>query len=189
MTFEVHARRLGRIAFRPSAARAHTQDPDNLRDYVRQMRRWTLGFWQTVRRHGFHVGLFWFALAAYIAELLLSSLVLVVAVPMLAMSIAGSTFLYADDGVLGIPHEISLILPPHVIALGLLIPDLVLTLIAVVALKRPVLLCYAPFFILLRVVDAAICLRTLPKAWLESAGVWTSPARRKMTVLEPEAVM
>lgn len=189
MTFEVHARKLGRIAFRPSAAGAYTQDPDNLRDYLRQVRRWTLGFWQTVRRHGIHAGMFWYALAAYIAELLLSSLVLIVAIPLLAVSIAGSTFMAAADGVLGIPYEIALALPPHIIALGLFLPDLMLTLIAVVALKRPVLLCYAPFFLFMRIVDSAVCLRTLPKAWRESAGVWTSPARRGMKVIAVEPVI
>ena len=49
MTFEIHAKKLGRIAFHPSAAVAYTQDPDNLQDYTRQVRRWILGFWQTVR--------------------------------------------------------------------------------------------------------------------------------------------
>ena len=56
MTFEVHAKRLGRIAFRPQAAIAYTQDPDTFADYRKQLHRWTLGFWQTVRRHGFHFG-------------------------------------------------------------------------------------------------------------------------------------
>jgi poly-beta-1,6-N-acetyl-D-glucosamine synthase len=31
MTFEIQAKKLGRIAFRPSAAVAYTQDPDNFR--------------------------------------------------------------------------------------------------------------------------------------------------------------
>ena len=50
MTFEVHARRLGRIAFHPGRAIAYTQDPHTLRDYSKQVERWSLGFWQTLRR-------------------------------------------------------------------------------------------------------------------------------------------
>ncbi|GAP54097.1 poly-beta-1,6-N-acetyl-D-glucosamine synthase [Arthrobacter sp. Hiyo6] len=56
MTFEIHAKKLGRIAFHPSAAVAYTQDPDNLQDYIKQVRRWILGFWQTVRRMGCRPG-------------------------------------------------------------------------------------------------------------------------------------
>ena len=69
MTFEVHHRHLGRIAFHPGA-RAITQDPDNLRDYTRQVRRWSLGFWQTVRRHGFWPSRFCLALVVTVFELL-----------------------------------------------------------------------------------------------------------------------
>ena len=50
MTFEVHHKRLGKIAFRPDIG-ATTQDPDNLPDYYKQITRWQLGLWQTVRRH------------------------------------------------------------------------------------------------------------------------------------------
>ena len=49
MTFEVHAKKLGRIAFHPNTAVAYTQDPGHRRDYLDQIRRWTLGYWQTVR--------------------------------------------------------------------------------------------------------------------------------------------
>ena len=50
MTFEIYQKRLGKVAFSLGAV-AVTQDPDNLRDYVRQIKRWGLGLWQTVRRH------------------------------------------------------------------------------------------------------------------------------------------
>ena len=73
MTFEVHHRHLGRIAFHPGV-RAITQDPDNLRDYTRQVRRWSLGFWQTVRRHGFWPSRFCLALIVTVFELVVSSL-------------------------------------------------------------------------------------------------------------------
>jgi len=90
MTFEVHAKKLGRIAFHPKAAIAFTQDPETFRDYTKQLQRWTLGFWQTVRRHGFHVGTFWGALTLYIAELITSSIMMLLFLPLLFLS-AGST--------------------------------------------------------------------------------------------------
>ena len=81
MTFEVHAKKLGRIEFHPWAAVAYTQDPDNLNEYVKQVRRWILGFWQTVRRHQFRASVFWFALMIFIFELITSSLMFVLVIP------------------------------------------------------------------------------------------------------------
>ena len=89
MTFEVHHKHLGRIAFHPGV-QAYTQDPDNLRDYTRQMRRWCLGFWQTVRRHGFWPSRFCLALAVTVFELLMSSLFFVsLPLVMLALGVDG----------------------------------------------------------------------------------------------------
>ncbi|CEA08011.1 N-glycosyltransferase [Arthrobacter saudimassiliensis] len=111
MTFEVHAKQLGRIEFHPSAANAFTQDPNTIRDYTRQVRRWSLGFWQTVRRHGLHPGRFWMALLLHIVELIASSLLLVLTLPLAALSMAtGSSFLR----------------PEHLL-LGVLLPDFLLT--------------------------------------------------------------
>ena len=85
MTFEVHRKGLGAVAFHPSV-RAYTQDPDNLRDYTRQMRRWCLGFWQTVRRHGFWPSRFCLALVITVFELLMSSLFFV-ALPLVLLAL------------------------------------------------------------------------------------------------------
>ena len=57
MTFELHAKSLGAIAFDPSRAIAYTQDRDTAGDYFRQTYRWTLGFWQALVRHRFNVSL------------------------------------------------------------------------------------------------------------------------------------
>ena len=180
MTFEVHAKKLGRIAFHPGVAVAFTQDPENFRDYVRQIRRWTLGFWQTVRRHGFHAGVFWWALAAHVIELILAGLMLVFAIPVLMISVYGSALRGVGDAFSRFAFDVSSLLPPLSIALGIYLPDFVLTLIAVVALRRPSLLLWAPLFPLIRIVDAGVCLSTLPLAKSGSTGRWTSPTRRKL---------
>ncbi|MFI5429508.1 glycosyltransferase family 2 protein [Aeromicrobium sp. UC242_57] len=83
MTFEIHAKRLGRVAFDPRAARAYTQDPDSLHEYVKQMSRWSLGFWQTVLRHRLQFQVFWIALVLFSIEVFVSSILLVVMVPVL----------------------------------------------------------------------------------------------------------
>ncbi|MGF7120874.1 glycosyltransferase family 2 protein [Rhodococcus sp. BE178] len=182
MTFEVHAKRLGRIAFHPRAAIAYTQDPDSFRDYVKQIRRWTLGFWQTLRRHRLHAGRFWVALAAYVAELVTSSILFVLLVPLLALSVTAQVV-----GNLGIgTWQLAQVLQPQTLLLGVLVPDFVLTVFAAVISRRPHYLLYALAFPLMRVVDAAVCLRTLPLAWSSrDSGVWRSPARRSRS--EPPA--
>ncbi|CAM3071623.1 glycosyltransferase family 2 protein [Prescottella defluvii] len=174
MTFEVHAKKLGRIAFHPRAAIAYTQDPDNFGDYVKQIRRWALGFWQTLRRHRLHAGRFWVALAAYVAELVTSSLLFVLFLPLLALSVTAQIV-----GDLGIGTWQPEIPPPLILLAGVLIPDFLLTVLAAVISRRPRYLLYALAFPAMRVVDAAVCLRTLPLAWSSrDSGVWRSPSRR-----------
>ena len=68
MTFEVYQKSLGKVAFTLSAV-AVTQDPDRLRDYVKQTRRWAVGLWQTVRRHPPRANLFTAMLALLLFEL------------------------------------------------------------------------------------------------------------------------
>ncbi|MDR5698290.1 glycosyltransferase family 2 protein [Agromyces aerolatus] len=180
MTFELHAKRLGRIDFRPNAAVARTQDPDTFEDYVKQMRRWTLGFWQTVRRHRARRDRFWAALTLYIVELVVSSAMLLLMIGLLLA--AGGVWAWsAVTGDIGPMDGLWRVAPPVAILLGIYIPDLLLTIAAVIASRRPGYFAYAIVFPVLRAVDAAICLRSLGEAVTGrriASGRWTSPTRR-----------
>ena len=77
MTFEVYQKRLGKVAFTLDGSRRVTQDPDQLRDYVKQTRRWALGLWQTVRRHPPQANLFTAMLAVLLLELITASAIFV----------------------------------------------------------------------------------------------------------------
>ncbi|WLQ05245.1 glycosyltransferase family 2 protein [Arthrobacter oryzae] len=179
MTFEIHAKKLGRIAFHPSAAVAYTQDPDNLQDYTRQVRRWLLGFWQTVRRHRLQAGKFWFVLVLYIIELVLSCMFFVLLIPVFLLSLVASMQLQAFGANGESFLYLSGLLRPQDVFLGVLIPDLALTVVAAIALRRPGILLMAPFFPLMRILDSVICLMVLPRAFsAASSGVWVSPVRR-----------
>lgn len=179
MTFEVHAKKLGRIAFNPGAAIARTQDPATMHDYTRQVRRWSLGFWQTVRRHGLRLGGFWMALTAYIVELVSSS-VLLLLTPLVLVVVAAATALVAggwDPG--GVAGAIADGLPLWALALGILLPDYALTVLAAIVTRRPSYLWMGAAFPLMRVVDAALCLRALADSLTSSNdGRWRSPTRR-----------
>lgn len=179
MTFEVHAKKLGRIAFHPECAIAETQDPGVLRDYSAQVRRWSLGFWQTMRRHGPHRGVFWASVGLFALETVVSSLVLVAMLPVLI--VAGAAALVGALGsgeVAGTAAEVAAVLPVGPLLLGFLLVDLTMSaFVCLVSGTRPrvAMLLYP----LMRVWDAALCLRALTAALgRPSDGRWRSPDRR-----------
>ena len=182
MTFEVHRKRLGRVAFHPGSATAYTQDPHILKDYVKQVGRWSLGFWQTVRRHGLHRGRFWVATAAYILELLTSSILFVLLGPALLLTLVAVTWV-GVHGVHGPVDEafvgITSALPPHDYLLGVVVPDFLLTIFVAIRQRRPAYLLLGLAFLPLRCLDAVLCLRSLWRSRsAQSAGTWTGPTRR-----------
>lgn len=181
MTFEVHRKRLGKIAFRP-AAYATAQDPDNLRDYYRQVLRWNLGFLQTVRRHKLWPSWFCVALVVFLAEILVASVSIILVLGWLVVD--GTILLVSAGlqaaGVLAGPVEPAL---PFVsltsVLLFVALPDYLLTVATAVAVRRPSLLLYGIGFLGLRFVDATTMLVAIPMAWrTRSNGQWKSPARR-----------
>ncbi|MGG5753446.1 glycosyltransferase [Zafaria sp. Z1313] len=182
MTFEVHAKKLGRIAFHPHAAIAYTQDPDNLVDYAKQVQRWALGFWQTLRRHGvLHRGLFWPVVGFYAVELVLSSIVMLLMLPVLIMS---TTALLVSEAVVVQDQSwlwLTGVLPVTVVVFGVLLPDYLLTVIAAVITRRPHYLLLGIVFPLVRVLDAFLCLKAFARAFgphSKTNGAWASPSRR-----------
>ncbi|HUG50432.1 MAG TPA: glycosyltransferase family 2 protein [Terrimesophilobacter sp.] len=182
MTFEVHAKRLGRIAFHPNAAVAYTQDPDTYTEYIRQLRRWSLGFWQTVRRHGFHFGRFWAALSLFILELVTSSIMLLLALPLLVVSTGVWIWEQLTATQVEAIDALQQVIPPTAIVLGVFVPDYLLTILVVAVTRRPKYLLVGVAFPFMRMIDAAICLRTLAAAFVGpssggSTGTWKSPAR------------
>ncbi len=180
MTFEVSQKRLGKVAFTLGAV-AETQDPDTLRDYIKQTRRWAVGLWQTVRRHPPRANLFTAMLAVLLLELITSSaiflmlplLILVLVVPDVAQATLGWPPFADVHAVVAAHMKLSAVL------FGVALPDYALTVFVAVLERRPRLLLLGIFFPLLRIVDAAIGLSAIPAGWfVRSNGVWQSPARR-----------
>lgn len=182
MTFEVHAKKLGKIAFHPAAAVAFTQDPDSLSDYAKQVRRWTLGYWQTAKRHGFHYGKFWLVQGLYILELLSCSLLFLLVLPTALASAGANWALDRFHDPQGTLHFIAHILPPEMLLIGLVLPELLLTLFAALMTRRVSYLWMAPFFPLIRILDAYLCLWSLFNSMRNgSNGAWVSPSRRPVS--------
>ncbi|GAB3706621.1 glycosyltransferase family 2 protein [Nocardiopsis oceani] len=180
MTFEVHRKRLGRVSLRPDT-KAYSQDPFTLRDYWKQVGRWTLGFWQTVRRHKVWPSFFWVALGLYILEVVLVSLMFLLTVAIAAFVLIGT---FGGEVVAGLPFftdgfdAVTAFLPLTALAIGLLVPDYMLTCVMTMVRRRPSYLFYGLFFFPIRMIDAYLSLRMIPKAWTaKSDGRWSSPVR------------
>ncbi len=181
MTFEVYQKRLGKVGFTLDAV-AVTQDPDNLRDYVRQTKRWALGLWQTVKRHPPRLNLFTGMLALMLTELITSSL-LFIALPLAVLILTVPEVFTGSvswPGFGALFTFVSSHMTLQLIFLGVVVPDFALTLLVAAVERRPRLLLAMPFFPFLRVLDSAIGLYAIPQAWLaHSSGRWKSPARHR----------
>lgn len=178
MTFEVQHKHLGRVAYSPRA-RCSSEDPFTLGDYRKQVQRWYLGFWQTVRRHGFWPSRFWLSLAGLLAELLIISV--------FALSLPLAVVVYLVTG-MEVPAmslgELAVrpVSPLELLALFLAV-DYALTVIVVVIERRPILLVYGLAFPAIRLLDAALFLRALFKSFsAQSDGRWISPQRYAVSV-------
>jgi poly-beta-1,6-N-acetyl-D-glucosamine synthase len=53
ITTQIHINKLGRVVYEPKAL-VYTQDPSNLKDYIKQVRRWYMGAWQNALFHRLH---------------------------------------------------------------------------------------------------------------------------------------
>jgi cellulose synthase/poly-beta-1,6-N-acetylglucosamine synthase-like glycosyltransferase len=180
MTFEIYQKRLGKVGFTLGAV-AVTQDPDNFHDYVRQTRRWALGLWQTVRRHRLRPNFFSAMLALLLGEMVVSSVVFLL-VPVLLL-VLGLPALVGGAAAWPVFGPVYLLVSSHMtlstVFYGVILPDLAMTIIAAAVDRQPVMLLFAAFFPLLRVLDAALGLAAIPLIFrTESNGRWKSPARQ-----------
>jgi poly-beta-1,6-N-acetyl-D-glucosamine synthase len=179
MTFEIHTKKLGRVAFDPHAAIAYTQDPDNWRDYMRQVYRWTLGYWQTIRVHKQHFGKFWVSVAMQATETILSVLALMCLVPAMLLMAYTDTLAHTYGTPVVAGHMIVGTLDFRYVLAGFFLPDMLLTVYAAISTRRPGLLLLTPFFPFMRFIDSYIVLRSIWGAWhTHSNGQWISPERR-----------
>ncbi len=176
MTFEVHRKKLGKIAYLPSVIAA-SQDPLTLKDYSKQVRRWSLGFWQTVRRHGIWPSMFWVSLGSFIVELIAVNILMVLTPVFIVLLVFGFG-----------PVMIPLPFPPFAIPLtlpalllGLIVSDVLATIIVAIYERKPVLMLYAPAFIFIRYLDSLIFFYAFfLSLYTKSTGVWTSPKRQNV---------
>lgn len=170
-TFELHKKRLGKIGYSPAIFGIH-QDPYTLDDYIKQVKRWNLGFWQTVKRNGIWPSLFWLSTGSFLIELMLYSIFLL-SVPILLV-----WYIFNSFQPISIPIFDSNLSFTDLL-IGIFLMDYLTTIIAAAFEKKPILLLYGLGFFFLRCIDAFLFLSQLPAAFLvKSNGVWISPKRK-----------
>jgi cellulose synthase/poly-beta-1,6-N-acetylglucosamine synthase-like glycosyltransferase len=173
MTFEVQHKGLGRVAYTPKA-RCSSEDPFKLSDYRKQVQRWYLGFWQTVRRHGVWPSRFWLSLGGLLAELLVIS-IFALALPLAVLAYLATGF---EVPALSIGQLAIRPVSPLILLALFLAVDYALTLIVAIIERRPSLVLYGIAFPAIRLLDAALFLRALGKSFsAKSDGRWVSPTR------------
>lgn len=173
MTFEVQHKGLGRVAYTPRA-RCSSEDPFNLSDYRKQVQRWYLGFWQTVRRHGVWPSRFWLSLGGLLAELLVIS-IFALALPLAVLAYLATGL---EEPAFSIGQLAIRPVSPVILLALFLAVDYALTLVVAVIERRPSLMLYGIAFPAIRLLDAALFLRALVKSFTaKSDGRWVSPAR------------
>lgn len=173
MTFEVHKKWLGRVAYSPSV-RCTTEDPVNLHDYSSQMRRWSLGLWQTMVKQGVWPGKFWLMLSIYVFELLLNavSITLLAALTLWVVVAAQADSFWIPT--LGGFVRVPLIYLPFI----MLLTDLFVSSVVAGITRDWRVILYAPLFPVLRAIDIYWFLTSIPMAlFTKSDGRWASPAR------------
>jgi len=179
MTFDVHTKKLGKIAFHPKKALAYTQDPDNLKDYIRQTYRWSLGFWQTVAKHKLTRNAFGGAVIFSIFDQLMTNLILCGYIILIAI------FVFLSASQIPFNPDIAKSLPILIISVCLY--DYILTVIAVIYLKRYRYLVFGVLFPLMRIIEFWTFVKVFTSIMrhVPSNGKWKSPSRRPSTPLQP----
>lgn len=174
LTFELHKKKLGLIAHSPTVT-GYTEDPDNFKSYVKQISRWNLGFWQTVRVHGFWPSVFWLMLSLYLAEVILTGFVFLW-LPVFMLGCLATVFLSLFSLVSASVLSLALIgLEWFVFVIAL---DFIYTLITSLMRNRPEMLFYSPLMLFFRWLDAYYLFAGLILSFkIKSTGAWQSPAR------------
>jgi cellulose synthase/poly-beta-1,6-N-acetylglucosamine synthase-like glycosyltransferase len=174
MTFEVYHKKLGTIAYSPEVHGISSGDPLTLKDYYKQVKRWNLGLWQTIRRHGFWPSLFSLSLFSFLVEMLFTS-IFIVALPFLI-----AAMLFLPDNAIHTPVALGLSyfeLTLYGVVIFLVL-DYLMTVFVAIYEKKPILLLDGFAFIILRYIDAWTFIITLPLAFTaRSDGKWVSPKR------------
>lgn len=179
LAFQFHKKKLGKIGYSPSMI-GWDQYPTNLPDYWKQVRRWNIGFFQTIKKNGIWPSLFWLTLGIFSIEILLNSF-FIFFLPLYLLSL---TFHYYDLQPIGLEYVNFFLKPviggisPFDIFISIFVIDYIVTIIIGLVNKKPQYLFYGIFFIFMHYITSLILMSSIvPGFFGKSSGRWTPPKR------------
>jgi len=160
---------------------AYGNEPSTINDYIAQVNRWNLGFWQTLFKHKIWASFFSLATVSFVIESLFIALFLY----MLPLTAFVLIIKYFPDmfsaSLLSISESLNKFITPALLFTAVIFLDFIYTVIVAIIIRKPVLLFYGPGFIFFRFLDSLIILSSLFQAiFTKSDGVWTSPKRKRL---------
>ena len=177
LAFQLHRRKLGKIG--------HTfglwgwdQHPDNLPDYWKQVRRWNIGFFQTVKVNGFWPSFFWLTLAVFTMEVFLHSIFLLV-LPLWFVSLFVQDIPFFSSATTYIQSRVPI--SPFHLFFAVFVYDYLLSVVIGLVNKKPQLLFYGLFFFIMHYITSLILLTSVVPGFMTSSeGRWISPKRQEV---------
>lgn len=181
LAFQFHKKKLGKIGYNPECI-GWDQHPDNLRDYCKQVRRWNIGFFQTVKKNGVWPSFFWLSLGVFSFEVLFHSLFILLLPLFLLLALANAfPFLHflreslaTVDQTLGLFRGLTL----RDVLFGVFFIDYIWSITIGLSHKKPQMLFYGLFFFFMHYVVSLVLLSAIiPGFFGTSVGKWISPKR------------
>ncbi len=179
--FQTHKQKICKVGYNPACI-GWDQHPESLVDYWKQVRRWNIGFFQTVKHNGFWPSFFWISLALFTFEVFVNSIftlcmpliILYRLIPLLPFSLP---FLTAYVNLYTRLGPFAYITLPHIVFYVLLY-DYLLSVYIGLTHKKPQFLIYGLFFFFMHFVTSLILISSLiPGFFSKSVGRWISPKR------------
>ena len=181
LAFQFHKKRLAKLGYHPSLI-AWDQYPDNFRDYVNQVRRWNIGFFQTVRANGVWPSFFWLTLGVFSFEVIANS-IFVLFLPLLLLYLVAPWYAGANFILDGFANFYQQFGPYKYVSLGDLfiftfLFDYITSVVIGLINRKPQFIIYGLFFFVMHFAVSVVLISSIiPGFFSSSAGRWKPPTR------------
>ncbi len=181
--FQFHKKKMGTMGYDPAII-GWDQHPDNLADYWKQVRRWNIGFFQTVKINGIWPSFFWLSLGVFTLEVFLHSFFILL-LPFVLLGLLSPILSHWIPAFHSFSAFYQSIQPIRSISLGSIfigffLFDYITTVVIGFMTRKPQFIIYGLFFFFLHYVTSLILLSSLiPGFFSKSEGRWVSPKRHE----------
>lgn len=176
LAFQIHLKNLGWIAHFPHISASY-HDPVTFTDYYKQVNRWNIGFYQTMKKYGVWPSLFWLSAGFFSLEnLFLSVSILLIPFILLFWVLSWLNVLFLPAGwETGITAIVDFFILGYAVIFGI---DYIFTVIIAMIKRRPSLMLFGLGFWIFSFINSFAILSAIPVGFTRaSSGRWI-PAKR-----------